>query len=481
MNWWRREVPVPGVGPRLHWSLFGLILAAGAGLRLAGLGDESFWYDESWSWWLASGNLIEKLRVNDAHPPLYYATLTLWVRFGDSEAWMRLLSAIYGTLALPVVYRIGQRTGRVGLLAMAFLAFCPYHVRFSQEARSYALLFLEAAVLLDLLAAVRERGSAWRWCGVAAATAAMIYTHYMAAFFLVAVAGMALAWSRGSAGFAKGALAALAGAVALFLPWIRTAIDHTLLIQKGFWIPFPTAQIVGYALAQLAVSPVPFGEPRHYGWAVPLWLLALAAPWIARDRRLAVWLLPLLVPIAGEWAASLRQPVFYTRTFMFVLIPFWILVATAVARLPRWARAGAAFMVLAAMGPGLVATRLTLHKEDWRGCSRLAGASPPGEVVVVHPWYLKRNLEYYRRPDPGGAAWTIETSAVTWITDAPKETSAMGLVAERARREGVKGVWLIRRPYEGTGRPPIPPELDALFPRRFRYSVRNIEIIYWSP
>lgn len=480
MSVWRREIPVPVAGPALRWALFAGILAAGAALRFAGLGDESLWYDESWSWWLASGDLLEKLRTKDAHPPLYYATLALWIRGGDGEAWMRALSALYGTLTLPLFYRLGQRVGRVGLLAMAFLAFCPYHVRFSQEARSYVLLFLEAAVLLNLLADLRETGSAAKWAGIAVATAAMMYTHYMAAFFLAGVAIACAFWARERPGFGKGALAALAGAVVLFLPWLRTAIDHTLLIQRGFWIPFPTARVVGYSLGQLAISPVPFGEPRHYAWAAAMFLLALGAPWIARDRKLAVWILPLVVPIAGEWAASLRQPIFYTRTFMYVLLPFLLLLAVAVARLPRWAKAGAAFLVLAAMVPGLVAVRMTVHKEDWRGCAALAGRALPGEAVVVHPWYLKRNLEYSWRRGGGPPLWTIETSQRTWIESAGREATAMEQVAERARREGTSGIWLIRRPYEGTDRQGIPPELDALFPRRFRYAARNTEILYWA-
>jgi len=473
---WRRELPAIG-----HWTIFGLVLVVGAALRFGGLGGESLWYDESWSWWLAGGELLHKLRTQDAHPPLYYATLTLWVRWGDSEAWMRALSALYGTLTLPLMYRLAQRVGKTGLLAMTFLAICPYHVRFSQEARSYILLFLEAAALLNLIVDLRERHSRWKWCGVSGVTAAMVYTHYMAVFFLAALAIGALVWARERKGFGKGALLSLAGAVLLFLPWVPTAYRHTVLIEKGFWIPFPTIQIVGYSLAQLSISPVPFGEPMHYGWAVPLYLLALAAPWMARDRKLAVWLLPLVFPIVGEWLASFAQPIFYTRTFMYVLLPFWLLVSVAVGRLPGLAKGAAAMGILAAMGPGLVSTKMGLHKEDWRGCSQVALRAGPGEVVVVHPWYLKRNLEYYARQGGAPPVWTIGTSDATWIQDARREASAMERIAWRARRENVRGVWLIRRPYEGTERQKIPPELDALFPRRFRTVARNTELIYWAP
>jgi hypothetical protein len=474
-----REIRIPEIGPKARVALFVLVLLAGAWLRFTGLGDESLWYDESWSWWLASGDLLHKLKTQDAHPPLYYLTLAPWIRISDSEAWMRALSALYGVLALPLMYRLGQRVKNVGLLAMAFLAFCPYHVRFSQEARSYALLFLLGAVLLNLLVDLKEKDSRWRWIAVAVVTSAMMYTHYMAAFFLLAVAGMCWFWRR--PGFTKGALLALGGSLLLFAPWFPIAVDHFFVIQKDFWLPFPDGVVVAKSLGQLAISPVVLSDLRDYAWAAPIWLLVLAAPWIAKDRKLAVWILPLAFPIFGEWAVSWIRPVYYTRTFMYILLPFFVLAAAGVARLPAWAKAGAAAMVLLAFVPGLVTAKAILHKEDWRGCSEVVGRGVrPGEVVIVYPWYLKRNLEYYWRAGPPAPVWTVEGSHKTWIVDAEGDAEAIAKIVRRLDEEGVTGVWVIRRPLEGTHRPPPPAELDARFPRRYRWVERNTEVLWWA-
>lgn len=460
---------------KLHWTLFGLTLAAGAALRFLGLGADGLWHDESWSWWLATGDLIGKLRAVDAHPPLYYATLSLWIRLGDSEAWIRALSALYGVATLPLVYRLGKKVAGNGLLPMAILAFSPFHVFFSQEARSYSILFLEATLLLNLLVDLRERDRLWQWIGVAVLTASMPYTHYMGVFFLFAVAIVVAIWCRGRAGMAKGALLALGGSVVLFLPWLLTAIQHTLMIKKGFWIPFPDHRIVGRSLGELAVSPVSFGAPWHYAWAVPLWLAALAAPWIARERRHAVWLIPMVIPIVAEWAVSWIRPIYYTRTLMFVLLPFSLLLTIAVSRLPERRRWMAAALLLGVSIPGLIAIRTGLHKEDWRSCTEIVSCGiSPGEIVIVHPEYLNRNVGYYWRTGKPGPIWTASAAGDSWTQGGFPE------LLERVKRGDVQGVWLVRRPLEGTEAQSIPGEFDAIFPRRYRYVARNTEVIWWA-
>ena len=107
-------------------------------------------------------------------------------------------------------------------------------------------------------------------------------------------------------------------------------------------------------------------------------------------------------------------------------------------------------------------------------------ASVPSPIDGVHHFEVVATDRVGNRAT-AGYEWSIDTSEQTWVTEASNRIDVMAIFADRARREGVRGVWLIRRPYEGTSLLPIPAELDALFPRRFRYSVRNTEIIYWAP
>lgn len=132
------------------WLLTGIIVV-GFVLRLHRIGDKGLWLDEAFSVWMARNTLPELiawlLRV-DQHPPLYYALLHLWLWFGDSAAHVRTLSALFGTLTLPVIFLLGRRISgnAAGLIAALILALSPFHVRFAQETRMYTLLTLNVSL-----------------------------------------------------------------------------------------------------------------------------------------------------------------------------------------------------------------------------------------------------------------------------------------------------------------------------------------------
>jgi mannosyltransferase len=128
-----------------------LILALAAGLRFYQIGAQSLWSDEGNSAALASRSLIQIARdaSHDIHPPLYYWLLRLWTMvFGTSEAALRSLSALLGVLLVLVIADLGRRLQNkaVGLVAAFIAAISPFQVYYSQEARMYMLLALEAAM-----------------------------------------------------------------------------------------------------------------------------------------------------------------------------------------------------------------------------------------------------------------------------------------------------------------------------------------------
>ena len=128
-----------------------LILALAAGLRFYNLGSQSLWSDEGNSAALATRSLVQIAQdaAHDIHPPLYYWLLRLWTSvFGLSEFALRSLSAVLGTLLVLVIYGLGARLfNRTTGLAAAFIAaIAPFQVYYSQEARMYILVALEAAL-----------------------------------------------------------------------------------------------------------------------------------------------------------------------------------------------------------------------------------------------------------------------------------------------------------------------------------------------
>src|SRR5512136_2892438 len=80
-------------------------------LRVYHLSGQSLWYDEGFSVYLAQKSLAEitTRTAADIQPPVYYYLLHAWMLFvGRSEFAVRLLSVIFGTLSIPLVYRLAR-------------------------------------------------------------------------------------------------------------------------------------------------------------------------------------------------------------------------------------------------------------------------------------------------------------------------------------------------------------------------------------
>lgn len=80
---------------------------------------------------------------SDTQPPLYYLTVHFWMKlFADSLFSIRFFSVLFGTGAIIMAYlftaRIFERSS--GIFAAIFVAFSPFFVFFSQEARNYSMI-----------------------------------------------------------------------------------------------------------------------------------------------------------------------------------------------------------------------------------------------------------------------------------------------------------------------------------------------------
>jgi hypothetical protein len=152
-----------------------LITLIGYGLRVFIIGIKGLWLDESFSIWLANHSVVDMLQwivKIDQHPPLYYLLLHYWIALnGDTPGSVRLLSALFGTATIPVIYLIGKRiSGAVmGLAAAVFMALSLFNIYYAQEARMYTLLTFNAAVAIYALVrlltdprSVRPFGSQFR-------------------------------------------------------------------------------------------------------------------------------------------------------------------------------------------------------------------------------------------------------------------------------------------------------------------------------
>ena len=220
------RLPTPAQTQTLaRWTPYLLagITAIGFILRVWEIDTKGLWLDEAFSVWLGwqpLGEMLSWLVRIDQHPPLYYALLHFWIKLaGDNPDDVRMLSAILGTLTIPVMFLLGRRLmgTTVGLLAALILALSPFHVRFAQETRMYTALMLNASLALlalsylltDARSAAMPTGQQlggfyrmWRanrrcphvntiatdlaWIGYVCFTAATLLSHNTAVLFVLA-------------------------------------------------------------------------------------------------------------------------------------------------------------------------------------------------------------------------------------------------------------------------------------------------------
>ena len=139
----------------------------------------ALWLDEALSVNIATLPLgdIRSALERDGHPPLYYMLLHFWTEvFGTGDVAVRSLSAVFGLATIVLVWLVGRRRGGPAMawILVAVVAVAPFAVRYSNEARMYALVMLLVTlgwfVLDDIV--VRGRTTFVRYAAVRRANAA---------------------------------------------------------------------------------------------------------------------------------------------------------------------------------------------------------------------------------------------------------------------------------------------------------------------
>ena len=333
--------------PARRWVLVAALAgltAAGAAIRFAPLGVQSFHHDEVITVMRvlpgSFGHMLHEVKTSESNPPLYYVLAWSWAKaFGRDEWGIRSLSALLGALTVPLGYPIGRQLAsrRVGLILTGLLAFNPMLIWYSQEARSYALLVFFGALsfLFFVRALDTRRGRDLAFWAVASALA--LGSHYFA-FFAVGIEAAWLAVAlRDRWKVVLPALAAVAAAGAALLPLIaaQTNPNHIgwieesplgnrffetgvsfLIGETGHVIAEPprvhyaVLPVIGVALAALALLALGTRRERRgaaLGLTVGLGVLALAgaAALVGKDYVVERNLLPALVPLAAVVALGL--------------------------------------------------------------------------------------------------------------------------------------------------------------------------------
>jgi mannosyltransferase len=377
-----------------------VLAAAGcvlADVVLRFLAPSALWLDEAQSVAIAQQDLPGLLAAlrQDGAPPLYYLLLHGWtLLFGTGTSAVRALSGLFSVLSLPVAWLLGRRLGgeRVAVALTLLLASSPFAVRYASETRMYSLVLL--LVLLGAAAvgwAVRRPGP-WPVLAVGAAGAALLLTHYWAAYLLAVVGLLAVAGLVRDRAAAGRVLAGLALAALAFLPWLPTLrwqAAHTgtpwaevggltsLTAALGGWQGGGqvVAVLLGHALvvlAVLALVAVPAGDGVRLGVSsAPVrWALVAASAGT--------------LVVAGL-ASLLTHSAVAARYTSVALPAFLALVALGVAGLPGRRTRGAVLTLCVLAGTGLSAAQAGAPRTQAAEVAGALDAAAPGDTVLFCP------------------------------------------------------------------------------------------------
>jgi 4-amino-4-deoxy-L-arabinose transferase-like glycosyltransferase len=364
---------------------------------------QGYWIHGSWDFFWKS------LRFDAVHPPLDYLVARGLEAF-DPADWVRKLPAVFwGTatvLALGIL--VGRRAGRTaGVLTSVLLAFAPFHVRYSQEFRPYALGLFLLCVALLLLDRFLERPGIVRLLALYLACLATAYALYLAAIVL-GVAAVAILTEDSFAedpvrrrAARRFLIASPLFATALFLaylPWWWVVIEAARRPP-----PVPAEAISWSRLGRtLAFFAFAHDDGDKFVWGTALWaLLFVAGTAVALRQRglrfLLVWcfggflLIEALEHIHPHWYVS--------RWFLPAGVVLPVFVALALTRLGQVRRGLFATAIVLVAVLALDAKGLSMYfregRADWRPLGRFLRSRPKQERIFTENQYSELCVAFY--------------------------------------------------------------------------------------
>lgn len=422
---------------------------------LQGLGTVSVWFDEAWSYGLASqtvGVMQHYLWGVEQNMALYYILLHDWLgllsvfNIPPTEFWLRLPSVIFVVMAVMVVYSGGARYfGRMAGLAAALLFLLNgWTLYAAQQARSYGLQLLLVCLawnaLLNALSATERRDRRTMWICYSAAMALAVYAHlFSLLIFAAQLALIALVfvlpgpWRSHLRQSWKIAGLSIVAVVALIVPILIDAKTHGgnnlfvpipdssalyrifVILTQGTLNPYVWYLIAAFALLAIVVATVArIWRPKAGAANARVLAVVLRRPGVG-VLALVCWA---LTPVILSYLAT--QPgfnlhLFYQRYLLVIVPALCLLAGVGIASL-RWraVQVVLALVVIALVMNNVPHLLLAAQEQDFAtGMSWVQREYHPGDGLACAPAInCSVPMSYYMAAYPGPAHFNPDSPGV---------------------------------------------------------------------
>lgn len=423
----------------IGWELVlvGVVVALGIWTRLHDLGQESLWLDEATTFSrsrMPIDGLIQN-SVRKMHVPSYFILMHYVLRLGDDEWMLRIPSALFGMLKVPLVAGSAWIVGgaRAAAGAGLLLVLSPYHLRYDQEARMYALQTfgtgLALLAQLWLLTHAREAAHCWPWPRATASVSpgvqpgpeidARLLPRARLAWALWVVGVVFALYMHNTSALYMVASSAATLALLIVDPRVRvrffvywTIANLLVLLAWSGWLPSLLTQLHDERFAErewgelLTLSRVRREMVRLLlgtgpnSLRIAIAALALGGVWQLRKRLVLVVALLLLSAGAPLLVAlvSLHKPMFMPRIMLWGAPAFFVLAGCGLAALRLRALQLGVLLVVGWLGLADLQTNYydATLKTDWRGAAHvLSGYTSKGTYALTDSFKERRPLAYY--------------------------------------------------------------------------------------
>jgi len=393
-------------------------------LGLIRLGTPSFWVDEAFTAWRVDDSFLELV---EGYHWLYGTIVKPWAFVaGTSEEALRLPSVFGAMLAAALlVVLVRKLFDRWAALASGlFLATSPFIVKWSQQARAYALLVPVSLIATLLLLRALERGSSRAaWVAYGLALTAVIVWHPVAGLVLIPPHAVLFVQRREHV-LPHGLLAAVI-ICALALPWSGQIFERSTGGSDGLargWLRAPTPIDAGQTLLDVSGA---------VGLGLVLAVAGLVILVRAGSSEQALWLGTwAFAPFVVTLAVSPVRPLYLDRYLITAAPAFALLAGVAVTRVPWRVRTMAVGAAVVATSVGLLGWYASSDRggnwrgEDWRGAvATVLARSEESDAILVVPWSVRQAATYYGA-DVAGTSTAESIWVVTWSETGEEMTAA---------------------------------------------------------